>query len=131
MIFIAYGHPNITAKHKTTIEFTKDKEVSLDGDCIVGVNSDFDLNEIKDFIRENKEIKVIVKVDNIEEEINCEVNKNFNNDKEIVIRKTDFVSERTLGIKANKSASELRRDLIKKLRDTKIKIRIQLESIDR
>ena len=41
--FTAYGHKNILATHKTTIEFTKDKELSLKGNCIVGVRADFDL----------------------------------------------------------------------------------------
>ena len=52
--FKAYGHPNITAKHKTTLEFTKDKELSLRGDCIVGVKSDFELPLIKNFISQLK-----------------------------------------------------------------------------
>ena len=48
--FTCYGHENITAKHKTTLEFTKDKDLSLKGDCIVGVNADFDINKIKELI---------------------------------------------------------------------------------
>ena len=60
--FHAYGHPNILATHKTTLEFTKDSELSLKGDCIVGVKADFDLNEIKKFVKNLKsnQIKIII-----------------------------------------------------------------------
>ena len=60
--FKAYGHPNITAKHKTTLEFTKDENLSLRGDCIVGVKADFSLSEIKKFIKSllSKKIKIVI-----------------------------------------------------------------------
>ena len=59
--FNAYGHPNILATHKTTLEFTKDKEVSLKGDCIVAVKADFDLIKIKEFIKDSKNNRIIIK----------------------------------------------------------------------
>ena len=130
--FHAYGHPNIIGTHKTTLEFTKDSELSLKGDCIVGVKADFDLNEIKKFIKNFKsgKIKIIIETKDkkIKEIIEAELNPDFNDEKEIVIRKTDFVSERTLGIRANKAAFELKRDLIKYLNGENAKISIFLES---
>jgi len=126
MIFTAYGHKNLLATHETTLEFTKDKELTRDGDCIVGVNSDFSLDELKKVIEENKKIKISIEVDELKEEIICEVNKDFNDDKEIVIRKTDFVSKRTLGINANKSASELSRELVDKLKNPEQKIVVRI-----
>ena len=44
MKFSARGHENIRGVHKTTFEFTKEKELTLKGDCIIGVNADFDFN---------------------------------------------------------------------------------------
>lgn len=127
MIFTAYGHPNITAKHNTTIEFTKDKEVSLDGDCIVGVNADFSLSELEKI--KNKKIKIIIKADELEEEINAEINPDFNDDREMVIRKTDFVSKRTFAINADKAAVDLRRELVELLKDKKNKIKIIIQKL--
>ena len=49
--FTCYGHENIASKHKTTLEFTKDKELGLEGDCIVGVKADFSLLQLKKFIK--------------------------------------------------------------------------------
>ncbi len=59
------------------------------------------------------------------EKINCEVNPGFNSDREIVIRKTEFISERTLGIKADKAASDMGRDLAALLRkNAQVEIRL-------
>jgi len=33
------GHKNILSLHKKTIEITKDDELTVNGDCIVGTNS--------------------------------------------------------------------------------------------
>jgi len=124
--FNAYGHENITSKHKTTLEFTKDSSLTLNGDCIVGVKADFSLPLLKKFIRslKNKNIKILIKVNNLKEEINAEINPDFNDDKEIVIRKSNFIDKRTFAINADKSAFDLNKELIDHLKDNKIKISI-------
>ena len=129
--FIAHGHPNILATHKTTLEFTKDDEVSLKGDCIVGVKADFDLEKIRGFIRhsKNKNIEITITANkNIQDKINAEANTNFSSKKEFVIRKTNFFSERTFAIKANKAAFELNRSLIGFLKKRENKITINIKT---
>ena len=135
--FKAYGHPNILGTHKTTLEFTKDVELTLKGDCIVGVKADFDLKKIKRFIKKstNKKITITIKpitkdkkYQKTKETASAELNPNFDSDKELVIRKTDFVSERTFAIKANKAAFELNRDLIRFLKEKKNKISVVVEN---
>ena len=111
--FRAYGHPNITGKHRTTFEFTKDSEVTLKGDCIVGVKADFSLKGIKEFIQNsiknnNKKIKIIIKTDGKEEIVHAELNPSFNSDREMVVRKSGFLDGRTLAVKADKAASDLK-----------------------
>jgi len=115
------GHENILANHKTTLEFAKDKEVDKRGDCVVGVNADFSLEEIKRFIKRlnNKKFKIIIFFNDKKEEINAEINPDFNSDDEIVIRKTEFVSGRTLAISADKSASDLDRELVELMQGKK------------
>ena len=132
--FNAYGHPNIIAAHKITLEFTKDNELSLKGDCIVGVNADFDLNKLKEFISKSKNKKITITLQTmsstikIRETMHAEINQNFNDNKEFVIRKTNFVSERTFAIKANKSAFDLNRDLIRFLKEKEHIISITIEN---
>ena len=129
--FNAHGHPNILATHKTTLEFTRDSELSLKGDCIVGVRADFELNKIKKIINKSKnnKIKILIETENkkINGIIEAELNPNFNDNNEIVIRKTDFVSKRTFAIRSNKAAFELKRELIDYLKQKKaIKVTISL-----
>ena len=124
--FSAYGHENITAKHKTTLEFTKDKEVTKTGDCIVGTKADFGLKSIKKFIKNKKKLKIIMKAGDFSEEIRCEINPNFNDDEEIVIRKSDFISKRTLGINADKAAVDLNKEFIKLMKNPNQKLIISL-----
>lgn len=132
--FIVYGHPNILATHKTTLEFTKDKEVSLKGDCIIGIKSDFDLNKLKQFIKKSKDNKISITIQaisksrRIKETILAELNTNFNSNKELVIRKTNFISERTFAINSTKAAFELDMGLIGFLRGKGNKVRIVVEN---
>jgi len=132
--FHAYGHPNIQAAHKTTLEFTKDKELSLKGDCIIGVNADFKLDKLKEFIKKikGKNITITIKAisNNIkfQEKIYAELNPNFKSNNELVVRKADFISERTFAIKANKAAFDLNRNLIAYLKEKKNKISVVIEN---
>ena len=130
--FTCFGHENTTARHKTTLEFTKEEHLGLEGDCIVGVKADFSLPQLKEFIKNlhSKKITIIIKTikNEIIEKINAEINPNFDDDKEMVIRKTDFISGRTLAIKADKAAFGLNRDLIEFLRKKENQITIILEA---
>jgi hypothetical protein len=111
--FTVYSHPNILATHKTTLEFTKDNELTLNGDCIVGVKADFDLNKLKELIKKtnSKKITITMSINSkIREKINAELNPNFSSSHEMVIRKTDFVSERTFAVKADKAAYDISRE---------------------
>jgi uncharacterized protein len=129
--FHAYGHKNITARHKTTLEFTKDKELTLKGDCIVGVNADFELEKIKEFIKKSKNLNIKITLEsenNIKESISAKLNPNFNDDKELVIRKTEFVSDRTIATSSDKASNDLNKELINLLRKNKSKITLILEN---
>jgi len=113
--FAIYGHENILSTHKRTIEFTKDAELTKNGDCIVGVKSDFSLSELKKFL-ELKKIKITVAVDDIKDTITATPNKNFNSNHELVIRMGEFDSERTFAVRADKSSNDLHRALVNALK---------------
>ena len=127
--FKCKGHKNITARHKTTIEFTKSGSLTLRGDCILGVNSDFSLERIKNAL-EWKNVKLLLNVDGITEEINGEINSDFSDDNEIVIRKSGFISKRTLVIKADKACSDLKKEFIDRVKDPLKTMRVRIERWD-
>ena len=117
VVFNISGHKNILGTHKNTIEFTKDSELTLKGDCIIGVKADFDLAELKSLVKEHSKIKIIITVGDLLEEFPAISNPEFNDEHEIVIRKTDFISGRTLGIKADKAVLDLDRKIVDKFKN--------------
>lgn len=131
--FTAYGHPNILATHKTTLELTKDEHISLNGNCIVGVKSNFDLKELKNITKKSKNGEIVITIGikdkKIQEKITAKLNPGFNNDKELVVRKTDFASERTFGIKSDKAAFDLDRGLIPYLKEKNNEIVISIKEV--
>ena len=127
--FIAKGHENILCKHKNTIEFTKDKNLTSRGDCILGVDSNFSFEDIKSVLSWDK-ARVRMIVDDEEEVVEGIVNKKFCSEKEIVLRKSDFISERTLLIRCDKACFDLKDDFKKKMASKGIEMVIILEKIN-
>lgn len=117
-----YGHPLIKATHKTTLEITKDNYLTERGDCIIGIRATHSVkdlpDDIKNHLKNYGKIKIIIKVDDLIDEIIAYGHKNLllNDDRSIVIRKSDYIDSRTLAIKANKSARDINREIIEKLK---------------
>ena len=129
MKFTSKGHKNILATHKTTLEFTKDSEIKIEGDCIVGVSADFDAKEAKELARKGGRVRVTIQVDDLKEELTGELNPNFSDAKEIVARMGSFASDRTLVVNADKSAKYLSRKMVEKLRNPETEIYVELAII--
>ena len=125
--FNCYGHENIRGTHKTTLEFTKDVNLGVSGDCIIGVSSDYDLGSLLKFISGKLKLKCILNVDGLKESFIFSVNPSFNDEFEIVIRMGVHLSERTLGNDCDKSAFYLNRDFVSKLKDNKTKMVVKFE----
>ena len=98
----ATGHENVLAEHGTTIEITKHPDLTVMGDCIIGVKASHgcaDLNpELKDLIQSGKKIQVTLKVGEIEDVVIGEGHAllTLTHPDDIVIRKSDFKCQRTL-----------------------------------
>jgi hypothetical protein len=132
-VIVAFGHQNILATHLTTLMITKETHLSKAGDCIVAVGADkapVDLSQaFKDKLKtENAKLTIIIEADGLEETIHAQGSQNLvlTDPTDIVIRKSDFISNRTLAIKADKSSSDLPNELVEKLRSPDQKIKITL-----
>jgi len=121
-LFNCYGHENIRATHSATLEFTKDDFVTLQGDCIVGINADFDYAALKKFLVGKEKLLVEIKVGEFVETVECSVNPDFCSEHEIVIRRSDFISERTLGVRCTKTSAELDRQVVVQEAGKKIEV---------
>jgi uncharacterized protein len=132
--FWALGHANIQASHPTTLMFTKDIHVSKKGDCILAMTADKSVADLSAQFKEqlrklNAKVTVTIEAGNFKEKI-----KAFGSPKlclchptDIVIRKSDYICNRTLAIYADKSAIDLQRGLVEKLQDPNQKVKVTLE----
>lgn len=126
-VFKAKGHKNILASHKSTLEFTKDREMSLDGDCILGIDADFSLPKLKQLVANHKNLRMRIKAGEYAEEIDFIANRGFSSANELVLRFSEFGSDRTLGFRATKSARQLDRKLVERMRDPRQQIIVEIE----
>lgn len=118
------GHPNIRATHKTTFEITKESNLTLRGDCIVGVSADkglADLNqELKQIIRSENSVVLVLLVDESGEYDlilgRGDPRLELSDEKRIIVRKSMYVSRNTLAVLSSKSAADLKRSLIEDLK---------------
>lgn len=113
--FRIHGHTNILSTHKKTIEFTKDSGLTREGDCILGVNADFELEQLQRFLN-CKKVRIKVAVGSISDAVTAIPNKKFGSNREMVIRLGGFESERTFAVRADKAANILNRALVAALR---------------
>ncbi len=129
----AWGHTNILCTHRTTIEITKETNLTKMGDCVIGVKASkacFDLiPDLKNHIKNGNKLKVKLKVDEAEDYFYGFGNKNLKmlDKTDMVFRKSVFICDRTVLIGCSKSSKELSRKLIAKLKHPKIKLSITFE----
>ena len=133
VIFFASGHQNVRATHKTTLEFTKEKNLSKQGDCIIGVEStkgafDFPFEFKQAARKDGAIISIKIEAGELKEIVNAKGNPDleFIHPTDLVIRKSKYLCDRTLAIEADKAAVNLSRILIEKLKNPKQKIKITL-----
>ena len=59
------GHKNILSLHEKTIEITKDSELTVNGDCIIGTNADLACKDLPEKLKkkiQNPDSKIIFKI---------------------------------------------------------------------
>lgn len=119
----AEGHENIKATHKTTLEITKEDYLTPRGTCIIAVKADKSVGELsthtKNLLRQSdNRVFLIICVDDELDIVEAHTSPRLilKSPTSLVIRKSDYVDDRTLAIKADKSAKDLKRHIIQKLR---------------
>ena len=122
--FGARGHPAITAKHPTTFEFTKDREMTREGDCIVAVESGCGLDELPGEIARamtstSAVMTVSIGCNGVVDVVRGHGNPGltYTSPTEMVGRRSGYVCGRTLMVGADKAASDLSRELVMELRE--------------
>lgn len=128
--FKASGHANIIAAHPTTLEVTKDSYLSPRGDCIVGVSADFDPAALQEFLSGSRSLCFTLRCQGFEESIRATANPSFKADKEIVIRRGPFISDRTIATGADRACFDLSRGFVEIIKNPDSVIEAIIEKED-
>jgi hypothetical protein len=130
---IAHGHENIRSTNKTTFEITKENYLTKRGDCIVAVDATkgaADLSQqFKKVVRnEDAQITIEIEADGEKETVKAwgSLGLTLTHSTDLVVRKSSFVCNRTLAIRADKAACDFSRSLVEKLQNPKQKVKITL-----
>ena len=120
------GHKNILSLHKKTIEITKDDKLTVNGDCIIGTNSNLaciDLPEKfkKKIQNSTTEIKFSIVADEHSFSIHGKGSDKLTlkHTTDIVLRKSAFTCSRTIAINCDKASDDIPRTMVKKLQNPK------------
>lgn len=129
----ARGHRNVKATHKSTFEITKEDSLSSNGDCVIAVSADrapADLNlEFKRALcRKGSVFTILIEAGEIAEVVKALGSPHLivSHPSEMVVRKSSYISDRTLAVKADKAARELSRKLVERLRNPSQEVKITL-----
>lgn len=134
--FTARGHGNVTAMHKTTIELTKEGDLTLRGDCIIGVGATKAPAQFSEATRQalkqKRKFLFIFRVGGVEEHVEGmgDPALTLDDEHEMVIRKSTFISGRTVLVGCNKASIDLSPALRAALRNPHATISIELHALD-
>jgi len=116
------GHPKIRATHPTTLAATMDSEVSSAGDCFLIVSADKSPSTLsecfKNAARKHVRMRVRIIVGDLEDEFECygDPGLSFGDSRTMVFRKSRYVCSKTVGVESSKSARDIDRRIVRRLR---------------
>ena len=131
---LARGHELVTLRHPTTLELTKDDDMTRRGDCILAVGaskSAFELDpDLKSALRDGARLLMRIECGGLSETIQAKglEGMTLSDNTSIVVRKSSYLDGRTVGILADKAARDIDRELASMLREKGNSVLIRLEA---
>ncbi|MCK9297821.1 DUF371 domain-containing protein [Methanoculleus sp. YWC-01] len=136
----ARGHPLVRGAHPTTFEVTKDETLTAAGDCIIGVAADkgaADLDPgLKELLRDDRAVlttRLTAGGETIEVRSGGSAAFTLDHPADLVWRRSDFISDRTVGIRSNRVAATLPRAFIEALQrgeDLVVELEVEIPEND-
>lgn len=128
------GHRMVRATHPTTIEVTTEEYLSEEGDCIIGVGATkgcAGLNlALKEGLRKRGAVvtvRVYVGGESFTVRGSGDPKLTLTDPHEIVIRRSDFTSGRTLAVGADVASRDMPREMVRLLKNPAMKGRLEVE----
>ncbi|HEU5221479.1 MAG TPA: DUF371 domain-containing protein [Candidatus Nitrosotalea sp.] len=123
-----HGHKNVRSLHPKSIEITTDSDLTVNGDCIVGVRASCGCLGIPDKMKTllqdpQSEVTCTILVDDFSYKITGRGSEKLTlkNPHDIVIRKSNFTCPRTLSIGCDTASDSIPRQMIKALQNPETK----------
>jgi len=130
------GHKNVRATHKNTIEITKEPHLTINGDCIIGVNAKYSCIDLPKKIKKKisnpaSKIKFSIKINDKIFSVFGHGHQNLilTDAQDIVFRKSDFICPRTIAINCNKASIDIPRNIVTLLQNPKTKGMLTIQVI--
>ncbi|MEM1787110.1 MAG: DUF371 domain-containing protein [Pyrobaculum sp.] len=122
-VFIARGHPNITARNKRTLEITKDLYVTKRGDCVVACCAEKGAGELdREVLKALAKRGVVIVALSVGDVWDYVVGETPlatpTSNWRIVARKSRYVESSTVAVSINKAAVDFDRGLVARLRES-------------
>ena len=128
------GHPMVRSAHPTTLEVTTEDHLTSRGDCIVGVGASMGCAQLDAQLKEGLRrrgsrvtIRMLVGPYAFEVKAAGDPRLELSHPRDIVIRKSDYVSDRTLAVHADAAARDIPREMVRQLRDPGNVGRLEIE----
>ena len=128
------GHEMVRALHPTTIEVTSEEELTARGDCIIGVGADKGCEQLGNAMKAGiraagARIRIRILVGPFQFVVNArgDPGLELTNPHEIVVRRSSFLSDRTLAVRADFAACDIPRPMIRRLTSPKTVGRLEIE----
>lgn len=135
---IAHGHINVLALHRSTIEITKTDKLTKKGDCIIAISASKSVQDLRPCFKralqnDNTKLSMSIEAGGVSDTVSAHGSHNLilDHPSDLVIRKSDYVCNRTLAICADKAAIDLTRNLVEELQKPGQKVKITIKAENR
>ncbi|OLD13657.1 MAG: hypothetical protein AUI50_02595 [Crenarchaeota archaeon 13_1_40CM_2_52_14] len=131
--FYARGHPSVSSSHPTTLELTADTDLGNKGDCIVAVGCSVALSDLPEPMKkalssETCKVNLTLTVDVHQFSVQGRGAQGLtlSHPTDMVVRKSGFISDRTLMVHSNRAAADIPRSFVELLQDPRRQVLVEL-----
>ncbi len=131
-----HGHRLIRSTHPTTIEVTEEEHLTENGDCIIGVGAEKGCAGLSDGLKTalrsgsaTVRLSIVVGGERFGFAASGDPGLRLSHPHDVVIRRSGFVSERTLALRATASARDIPRTIVSRLRDPRTAGVLEIEVV--
>ena len=133
-VVVFRGHPMVRSSHPTTVEITTEDYLTENGECIIGVGAAKGCAGLSGAVREGlrregSRVTLKVAAGGLSYVIRAygDPRLTLTDPRDMVVRKSDYISGRTLAVRADASSRDLPRDLIRLLKNPATKGTLEIE----